>query len=77
MVVTSSGDALHLLRLILDTPLHEGVKRDGAEVQGGGEGRAALRKTAVSITIIPLARGLATSPGRRARLRFSTAQFYV
>ena len=40
----------------------------------GGHGpkksREAMRKTAVSITIIPLARGLATSPARRARLRF-------
>ena len=29
-----------------------------------------LAETAASLTIIPLARGLATSPGRRARLRF-------
>jgi hypothetical protein len=43
----------------------------GVEVQGGGPSRAtALRKTAVSITIIPPARGLATSPARRARLGF-------
>ena len=27
MVVTTSGDALHLLRLILDTPWHEGDER--------------------------------------------------
>ena len=28
MVVTASGDALHLLRLILDTPWHEGHECD-------------------------------------------------
>jgi len=35
MLVTTLADALHLLRLILDTPSHKGDERGGAEVQGG------------------------------------------
>ena len=35
MLVSVSADALHVSRLMLDTPAHEGDKRDRAKVQGG------------------------------------------
>ena len=41
MFVTTSVDALHLIRLIFDTPSHEGDERDWAEVQGRHGGGAA------------------------------------
>jgi hypothetical protein len=48
----------------------------GQRYEAVGKVAQSVAKTAVSITIIPLARGLATSPGRRARLRFHS-QFCV
>ena len=46
----------------------------GQRYKAGGEVAQKDGEAAVPITIIPLVRGLATSPGRRARLRFSIAQ---
>jgi hypothetical protein len=55
-----SGDALHLLRLMRDTPAHEGVEGDRAEVQSS-RGRNATR-----VLIDELAGGLRTETFRNA-----------
>ena len=38
MLVSTSADVLQLSRLMLDTPAHEGIERDKAEVQRGPGG---------------------------------------